>query len=131
MRLNLNLNKHYDGLELENVNEIFSRMLDMKPNIDGLSFLYDESEERFEKTDRWRNAKAIGEATLHYQVVSLDEYMTALEKESIFGTTKEKEFTDADFRAIIEKYNFLMSEPEKEQDEKENKSVDDTENSGR
>ena len=119
MRLNLNLNRHYEGLGLEAVNEIFARMLDMKPNIDGLKYLLEESEERFEQTPNWRRAKAIGKSGLRSQVEKLDELMVTLERETIFVTSKEKTIeTDDDVKAIIEKYEYLMSEPEKEKDGK-------------
>lgn len=39
MRKQLNLNKYYEGLDLESVNELFSRMLDLKTNIDGLNYI--------------------------------------------------------------------------------------------
>ena len=47
MRKQLNLNKYYEGLDLESVNQLFSRMLDLKTNIDGINYIYNESEERF------------------------------------------------------------------------------------
>ena len=112
MRKKFNLNKYYEGLELEAVNELFSRMIDLKTNIDGLNYIYNESEERHEKTDRWRDAKALGENGIRYQAKKIDILMREHNKETVFGTTKDQKLTEEDYRAIIERYRFLMSEPE-------------------
>ena len=72
MRRQLNLNKYYEGLELEDVNELFSRMLDLKTNIDGLDYVYNESKERFDQTENWLRARAIGESGVRYQVKKID-----------------------------------------------------------
>ena len=113
MRKQLNLNKYYEGLELDVVDDIFSRMLDLKLNIDGLDYVYNESEERFEQTDAWKNAKFIAEGGIRHQTRMIDGIMKEQNKETIFGTTEEKSFSEDDYRAIIEKYRYLMSEPEK------------------
>ena len=42
-------------------------------------------------------------------------------KETVFGTTEEQKLTEEDYRAIIEKYKYLMSEPEKDKKEEKNK----------
>lgn len=117
MRRQLNLNKYYEGLELEDVNELFSRMLDLKTNIDGLDYVYNESKERFDQTENWLRARAIGESGVRYQVKKIDKLMRDRQKETIFGTTEDKKFAEEDYRSIIEKYRYLMSEPEKDKEE--------------
>lgn len=123
MRINLNLNKYYEGLDLEHINEIFSRMLNMKTNIDDLDYLYNESENRFEQTRDWRLSKNICQAALHNQVRDLDKYMEDIKRESIFGTEENKEIREKDYQAIIEKYRFLMSEPEKDKEDGDKKKI--------
>lgn len=125
MRKQLNLNKYYEGLDLESVNQLFSRMLDLKTNIDGINYIYNESEERFEKTKRWKDAKALGEDGIRYQVKKIDKLMREKGKETIFGTTADQKLTEADYRKIIERYRYLMSEPEKDKDGQEAKGQDD------
>ena len=114
MRKQLNLNKYYEGLELDVINDVFSRMLDLKLNIDGLDYLYNESEERFEQTDTWKSAKFIGEGGIRHQTRMIDKIMREHNKETIFGTTDEMSFSEEDYRAIIIRYRYLMSEPKKE-----------------
>ena len=116
MRKKLNLNKHYEGLPMEAVNELFSRMVDLKTNIDGLNYIYNESEERFEKTERWRDAKALGEGGIRFQAKKIDSLMREHGKETVFGTTKDMKLTEEDYRRIIARYRYLMSEPAEEQD---------------
>ena len=124
MRVNLNLNKYYDGLDLEHVNGIFSRMLDLKPIIDKLDFVYNEWEERFEQTTSWKIAKKMNESNLRVRVRDIDKYMAEIKREGIFGTVEGKDLTEEDYKQFIDRYKFLMSEPEKdkESDEKEVKS---------
>lgn len=112
MRKQLNLNKYYEGLELDAINEVFSRMMDLKTNIDGLNYIYNKSEERFEQTKRWRDAKALGESSIHYQVKKIDSILSERNKETIFGITKGQKLVEEDYRCIIDKYRYLMSEPE-------------------
>lgn len=111
MRIKKNLNVYYDGLELETVNELWSRMLDLKTNIDGLDYVYDEAPERFEKTELWMDAKFLGESGVRYQAKKIDALMRKNNKETIFGT-ENMEFTEEDFRRIIARYRYLMSDAE-------------------
>ena len=115
MRKQLNLNKYYEGLELAVINDIFSRMLDLKLNIDGLDYVYNASEERFEQTDRWKEAKFIAEGGIRYQTRKIDGIMREHNKETVFGTTDEMSFGEEDYRAIIVRYRYLMSEPKTEE----------------
>ena len=115
MRKQLNLNKYYEGLALDVINDIFSRMLDLKLNIDGLDYVYNVSEERFEQTDRWKEAKFIAEGGIRYQTRKIDRIMREHNKETVFGTTDEMSFSEEDYSAIIVRYRYLMSEPQKEE----------------
>ena len=115
MRVKKNLSAYFDGLTLEAVNELWSRMVDLKTNIDGLNYIYNESDERFEKTQRWRDAKALGEDGIRYQAKKIDILMREQNKEPLFGTTRDQKLTEEDFRRIIERYRYLMSDPGEEQ----------------
>lgn len=115
MRVRKNLSVYFDGLTLEAVNELWSRMVDLKTNIDGTDYIYNKSDERFEKTPRWKDAKALGEGGIRYQVKKIDIRMREWGKEALFGTSKDQKLTEEDYRQIIDRYRFLMSDLVEEQ----------------
>lgn len=125
MRLELNLNKYYENLDLEKINKIFSSMLDMKPGINDLEYLYNLKRDL---TSKEKIAKNIREVDLESRVVELDEYMTTLGKDTIFGTEKDEIFQENRIKEIIQEYNYLMSEPEKDKEGDKNKKKDSNKN---
>jgi len=44
----------------------------------------------------------------------IDKIMREHNKETIFGTTNDMSFSEEDYRAIIVRYRYLMSEPKKD-----------------
>ena len=111
MRLQLNLNVHYEGLDLEHINKIFRAMLDLKPCIDKLEFIY--SIDNGESID-YEIAKKMNKVHMEYQINELDKYVISLGKDPIFGHEYKKNeiISDDEAQKIIEKYLYLMSEPE-------------------
>ena len=112
MRLNLNINVYYEGLYMDQINKIWSEMLDMKPTIDDLEYIYYKLDREF--TEKELFVTKIRKLDLAYKIEKLDNYIIGLGKTPIFGTEyKENElYSDDQAKMIIEKYRFLMSKPE-------------------
>ena len=121
MRRNMNLNTYFDKMKLEDMNQIWSRMVDLKYRVDQVMHLEttDYTGETFPISGKpiteqdVRDMKVMAQSGLRYEVQKIDKIMVSIGMESLFGTEEKSGFSDEDFRQIIERYHFLMDEPEK------------------
>ena len=121
MRPNINLNTYFDKMKLEDMNQIWSRMVDLKYRVDQLTHLEtkDHTGETFPISGKpiteqdVRNMKAMAQSGMRYEVRKIDKIMVSIGMESLSGTEEKGRFTDEDYSQIIERYHFLMAEPEK------------------
>ena len=119
MRVQLNLNKYYDGLDLSDVNEIFSSFINMKYDTEQYFKLKNDEK----KDEVWESYWRICRKRLIAGATKINELMERLGKGTIFDV---KEIDDTDFETLIKKYDYLMSKPEIEKPEE--KKID---NSGK
>ncbi|MCD8143268.1 MAG: hypothetical protein LUD83_08360 [Clostridiales bacterium] len=110
MRLQLNLNQYYDGLEDYQVNTLFGLFADVKPRID---FLQDLIEDGKAGTSFFRTCRATSFSGFR----EIDEFMQSVGKEPIFDIMKSLSDANMQFDAVpvqplIERFYFLMSEPQ-------------------
>ena len=114
MRIVLNLNRYYEGLNLEQINTIFRKMVSLKLPVDALRKYYREQglsdsnySESFKGYNKYYAAK---------KMLELDDYVYEARGERIFGVDKDTDYKTFDFGEAIKKYDFLMSEPEEGQE---------------
>ncbi len=107
MRLQLNLNQYYNGLNDYQVNQLFCLFMNMKSNVraidQGLKESYPETSLAFQLT----KTKVISGCR------SIDDFMENLEREPIFEIKKQlkecnDDYSKINIQSIIDKYNYLM-----------------------
>lgn len=111
MRLQLNLNQYYEGLDISQVNSIFSKFIDMKVDVDAIKKLQSYQEEK--KNAVWKAGMMVYKINIQKTAKEINSYMESLGKEKIFDVGESIE--DTNFETIISKYEYLMSVPEKEE----------------
>ncbi len=107
MRLQLNLNKYYDGLSISEVNSIFSAFSDLRIRIDQLKVLFAYPDEK--RSESWQQAINFYCRRVFQITGDINKRMVSFGKEELFVLGNGIE--DTDFDAIIERYYYLMSEP--------------------
>lgn len=108
MRIQLNLNQYYDGLNISQTNAIFSWFMDMKVEINQLKITLNKPKEK--RGQLWQATKEVYSESVLERAKNINAYMMSLGKEKIFETGDN--IDDTDFKAIIEKYEYLMSKPD-------------------
>ena len=111
MRLQLNLNQYYDGLDISQTNAIFSKFIDMKIKIEQMKLTLKAPNE--ERDELWKVTLKVYSKNILERANEINSYMESIGKEKIFDVGESIE--DTDFEAIISKYEYLMSAPEKEE----------------
>lgn len=111
MRLQLNLNQYYDGLDISKTNAIFSKFIDMKTKIEQMKLTLKAPAEERDKL--WEAVLKVYSKRIIEKANEINAYMESIGKEKIFDVGESIE--DTDFEAIISKYEYLMSAPEKEE----------------
>ncbi len=109
MRLQLNLNKYYEGLDYNQINTLFRLFINAKQDIKRTK------EIRINASDVDETLKIIYKANTIRSFRSIDDFMKSIGKEPIFEVEKLKEKAGGSFAAIdemplVEKYDFLMLE---------------------
>ena len=107
MRLEINLNKHWEGLKIEHINKIWGMMLDIQPTVNDLELIYSLDREL---TSKEALAKKIRILHLEYKILKLDDYMRELKQQPIFGIKKDDLLCDEVSKQVLAKYLFLMSD---------------------
>ncbi|MGN1419806.1 MAG: hypothetical protein ACI4W6_10790 [Acutalibacteraceae bacterium] len=112
MRLKLNLNKYYEGLEDYQIGMLFGLFVSAKPNIDRTKQLILEGKKVSNTL-----ALVIKSNTLR-SFSEIDEFMKSSGKDPIFDLERLKKeaggnLKDVDELPLVKKYYFLMEEPEK------------------
>lgn len=108
MRLQLNLNQYYDGLDISKVNCIFSKFIDMKTKIEQMKLILTTPVEERDRV--WEASLKVYSKRIIEKANGINAYMESLGKGKIFDVGESIE--DTDFESIIKKYEYLMSEPE-------------------
>ena len=111
MRLQLNLNQYYDGLNISQTNAIFSKLIDLKVEIDQLKITLNKPQEK--RGPLWKPTLEVYSESILKRVNEINSFMESLGKERLFDVGESIE--DTNFETIISKYEHLMSAPEKEE----------------
>ena len=111
MRLQLNLNQYYDGLDISQTNAIFSKFIEMKIKIEKMKLTLKTPKE--ERDELWKVTLKLYSKSIQERVHEINSYMESIGKERIFEVGESIE--DTNFEAIISRYEYLMSAPEKEE----------------
>lgn len=111
MRLQLNLNQYYDGLNISQTNAIFSKFIDLKIKIEQMKLTLRAPKQ--ERDELWKVTLKVYSKSIQERVNEINSYMESLGREKIFDVGESIE--DTNFEAIISKYEYLMSTPEKEE----------------
>ncbi|MCD7892869.1 MAG: hypothetical protein LUG60_04120 [Erysipelotrichaceae bacterium] len=111
MRLQLNLNQYYDGLDDYQVNQLFGLFMNMKPVeeaiAEGLRDGFPQEKTSFQ----------LVQAKLIQYCIEIDAFMESLSKNPIFYIIDQLEechydYAKVDTQANIDKYEYLMEEPQ-------------------
>ena len=108
MRLELNLNKYYDGLDISKVNIIFSAFSELKTRINQLSLLLNYPDDK--RKESWQQSKDFYRKSVFQIAGYINDRMISFGREELFDLGNGIE--DTDFNAVIERYDYLMSKPE-------------------
>ena len=111
MRLQLNLNQYYDGLNISQTNTIFSKLIDLKVEIEQLKITLNKPQEK--RGSLWKPTLEVYSESILKRVNEINLYMESIGKEKIFDVGENIENTN--FEEIISKYEYLMSEPKKDE----------------
>ena len=109
MRLQLNLNQYYNGLNISQTNAIFSKLIDLKVEIEQLKITLNKPQEK--RGPLWKPTLDVYSESILKKVNEINSYMESLGKERLFDAGESIE--DTNFEDIISKYEYLMSTPEK------------------
>ena len=104
MRLQLNLNQYYENLNISQVNKIYSKFIDMKYEVYYITGLLEMPEEK-----RYEISWYVHRSAMLKICQEINEIMIGYGKGPVFDI---KGMDDTDYRAIISKYEYLMSEPQ-------------------
>ena len=106
---NLNLNDYFDNLGVDEINGLIARMNEMR------SAVYSLSEQYETESDNGENIGTEGFATIEEDMLSqlvndVESYAKKLGCAPLFDIDTTSHLTKEDYKLIIRKYNFLMSE---------------------
>lgn len=110
MRLQLNLNQYYEGLNISQTNAIFSKFIDLKRKIEQIKITLNKPEEK--RGPLWKVTLEVYSESIFERVNEINSYMESIGKERIFDVGKS--IDDTNFENIISKYEYLMSTHEKD-----------------
>ncbi|MCD8027160.1 MAG: hypothetical protein LUF02_00510 [Erysipelotrichaceae bacterium] len=108
MRLQLNLNQYYDGLDDYQVNQLFNLFMNMKPRVDALKVSIAHKTNHGEMYETYRNRAFSG-------FRQIDDYMKSLGKDVIFDMRRildecDEHYDQIDVQPLLDKYTYLMEE---------------------
>ncbi|MCD8027158.1 MAG: hypothetical protein LUF02_00500 [Erysipelotrichaceae bacterium] len=109
MRLQLNLNQYYDGLDDYQVNQLFGLFMDMKSIEEAIA---EGLRDGFPKE---KPVFQLVQAKLIQYCIDIDAFMESLDKKPIFYIIDQLEecgndYSKIDTQSIIDKYEYLMKE---------------------
>ncbi len=108
MRLQLNLNQYYEGLDDYQVNQLFGLFMNMKPRVDALKVSIANKTNHGSMYETYRNRAFSG-------FRQIDELMQSLGKDVIFDMRRildecDKHYDQIDIQPLLDKYTYLMEE---------------------
>ncbi len=111
MRLQLNLNQYYDGLDDYQVNQLFGLFMDMKSDEKAISEGIKDGYPKEKPVFQFVQVKLI------QYCIDIDAFMESMDKKPIFDINKQLEecnndYFKIDMQSIIDKYEYLMEEPQ-------------------
>ena len=118
MRLQLNLNQYYSGLDQMQVNTLFSLFVNMKYSMRSLESMTKKlknGDHQLDEFDR-RHYLTVKRVSLSC-LKAVNEYMISIGKDAIFKGIENPNIDEIDYEAIVNQYNYLMSKPEQESKE--------------
>lgn len=135
MKRNYNLSKYCKALKMEEINQIFSLMSDLKPRMLSAEYMLGEGEEKAKFSDyemkRWQDAMIMFQVIAMRDVLKTIGAINLIAGPEVFPLTEKdielldhcpgvKRYEDPEWRkavlALAARYHFLMSTPEGEPD---------------
>ena len=118
MRLQLNLNKYYEGLDKAQINTLFSLFVNSKYVINDVSRQMNRlKEDTYQPTEVAQLHHIISRERALRAFKAINDYMRSLGKEEIFKGVDTDDIEEVDFESLINQYNYLMSKPDETQTE--------------
>lgn len=111
MRVKTNLDPYFDKMKLEDMNLLWSVMVDMKHYVRSMQHIIEKGVTD-RPADEAEKITDFAKHNLEFYAKNVDEFMLAYGMESLFGTDKKEKLADEDYKYIIARYYYLMSEPE-------------------
>lgn len=118
MRLQLNLNKYYEGLDNVQVNTLFSLFVNSKYPIRNMEEeLNDKKQGTYQDTELDKRIFRANRKRALSAFKAINDYMRSLGKEEIFKGVDTDDIEKIDFESLINQYHYLMSKPDETQTE--------------